>query len=212
MKQVIDNERKAKVLNNGLYASYLKARKELYLKGNDNAVNDLTEYLLEESCETDEEWDNMYFDLLTCERLANSNYKKIKRLKDRINSFIEKSILLDEKLIFFTLTFNDKTLSVTKEETRRKYVVRYLNTECVEFVANVDYGKENGREHYHAVGILKDNKKNANRKNWEKYGNCDFKRVATQTKDVKRLAKYLVKLTNHALKETTKNKKVIYSR
>lgn len=57
---------------------------------------------------------------------------------------------------FLTLTFNDSFFDRgTSEDTRRKYIRRFLKEQCQEYVANVDYGDKNGREHFHAIVVPK---------------------------------------------------------
>lgn len=104
--------------------------------------------------------------------------------------------------VFLTLTFTDKVLNSTTQETRRRYVSRWLKSKSDYYIANIDYGSENEREHYHAIiNCRVDN-------SWE-YGAINFKQITN--KNEKALAKYINKLTNHAIKATTKQNKVIYS-
>ena len=89
-------------------------------------------------------------------------------------------------------------------ETRRRYVRHFLD-DYGAYVANIDFGAKNGREHYHA--ILQCSSVDCSL--W-RYGNLDFKRVLTPNSQA--ISKYISKLTNHALKETTKGFNIIYSR
>jgi hypothetical protein len=118
--------------------------------------------------------------------------------------------------IFLTLTFRDDVLANTSEETRKKYIQRFLKEQCSLYIANIDYGTKKGREHYHAVVIPKYNQIDGSfyRTN---YGSIDFERVRNKggvdtEATSKRLAKYVSKLVNHAIKETTRKCQVIYSR
>ena len=132
----------------------------------------------------------------------HASYKRTARLKERIRDAVESG-----KAWFITITFNDETLNNTNEKTRRVYVSRWLKSLTPFYVANIDYGKEKGREHYHAI-ITLDNKPP---KTW-KYGFIDILKVKTSDNDTKRISKYISKLTNHAIKHTTKSKRIIYSR
>ena len=119
-------------------------------------------------------------------------------------------MLNNGKNLFLTLTFKPKVIDSTSEETRRRYVARYLKQFDCEYVANIDFGEEHETEHYHAVL----NKSFINPLTWQ-YGNLDVQQVRTATDkdlDCIRLAKYVAKLTNHAIKETTKRNSLIYSR
>lgn len=148
---------------------------------------------------------NLGRELLECMRIDNANNHRVRRLKERIKNMLNKG-----QCIFLTLTFNDTTLSNTTDKERRIAVVRYLKSFKTEYVANIDFGKENHREHYHAL-ILADK---INYKKWNKYGNINGKKIRLRDIDnVKtKLAKYIAKLTNHAIKETTKRSALIYSR
>lgn len=111
---------------------------------------------------------------------------------------------------FLTLTFTDYVLANTTEETRRRYVARFLKSISDDYVGNVDYGKINGREHYHAVvrGI------NIDMSGWDKYGFSHAQIVGKSdgSTQASKMSKYIYKLSNHATKGTTNNKKIIYSR
>lgn len=161
------------------------------------------------------------------EKINLARYKRVSRLRKRINSILHNN----EFVQFLTLTFSDDTLAKTSPETRRKYVQRFLTELKCDYVANVDFGAKNGREHYHAViGDI------CNEKEWTKYGFINSlwvkigderlrkipKRYAAMSEEEiqkrmeedneKRLAKYVAKLTNHAIKETTKRSVILYSK
>jgi hypothetical protein len=140
--------------------------------------------------------------LKVANNLNQASYKRVARLKERIREAVESG-----SAYFITITFNNETLSKTNEKTRRLYITRWLKTLSPFYVANIDYGKTKGREHYHAV-ITSDQRPP---KTWS-YGFIDIKKVATSETDTKRVSKYISKLTNHAIKHTTKSKRIIYSR
>lgn len=127
----------------------------------------------------------------------------------RLNKRVE-TILLSGSCIFGTLTFTDKVLNETTEKERRVMVVRYLKSISNNYVANIDFGKKNHREHYHFLARCD----LASNKEWLKYGACKFERVRNRNieNDKVRLSKYIAKLSNHAIKETTKRSALIYSR
>lgn len=50
-----------------------------------------------------------------------------------------------------TLTFNDDALSTLNKETRFRYVKEWLNRNVTDYIGCIDYGKMNGREHYHFI-------------------------------------------------------------
>ena len=140
--------------------------------------------------------------LKVANNLNQAKYQRTNRLKKRIQEAVESG-----SAYFITITFNPETLKNTNEQTRRKYVSRWLKSLSEFYVANIDYGLINEREHYHAV-ITSDNKPP---KSWP-YGFIDILKIKTTENDTKRISKYISKLTNHAIKHTTKSKRIIYSK
>ena len=175
------------------------------VKKMDNAVYQLCVNGIVPSFDTDDEYINILFEyggtyLKEARKINLATYRRDKRLKDRITQY-----LLSGQCIFLTLEFDDDTLSNTSRETRRKYVQRYLKSVSDKYVANIDFGGKKGREHYHAVVLVDwiDVK-------WD-YGYIWREKIHRTNSETK-LAKYISKLTNHAIKETTKRCCYIYSR
>ena len=211
MRHKSNYELKAKVLSNGMVEMQKKLslthfkmyqeQKALYENGeiieNWKPLNDSEiEFYKNIARENPEEWKE------AC-RVNNASYHRTKRLKDRI-----KTMLTSGSCIFLTLTFRDDVLKSTSQDTRKQYIKKALKTMSNKYVANIDYGSKNDREHYHAV-VLCDK---VSQDQW-KYGNLDFERVRTHEEDSPvKIAKYINKLTNHAIKETTKQNRLIYSR
>lgn len=138
---------------------------------------------------------------LECGRINHAYRQRVKRLKDNITAMLQSG-----QCYFVTLTFSDDTLARTTAETRRRYVTRFLKSQSHTYCANIDFGAKNGREHYH--GILLADKVNVS--DWDKYGFSNAKAICN-TDDSVKLAKYISKLTNHAIKDTTKGSRAIYS-
>jgi len=143
-------------------------------------------------------------EFLECEKMNNAFYKRLKRLKQRVTE-----ILTSGPSLFLTLTFDDDALDRTTPEFRRIAVQRYLKQYKAKYVGNIDFGKTNHREHYHAlIGVDR-----VDYEPWQKYGNINFEKVRIRDdSDSLKLSKYINKLTNHAIKETTKRSALIYSR
>jgi len=138
-------------------------------------------------------------------KIDHASCNRATRLRKRIES-----MLLNGDCLFLTLTFNDETLNNTSDKTRRQLVSRYLKTFNCPYVANIDYGGKNGREHYHAVI----NATSIDLSSWRKYGAINVQRVRNKSIELSktRLSKYISKLSNHAIKETTRRCCLIYSR
>jgi hypothetical protein len=135
--------------------------------------------------------------------LVEGRKKKTRRIKKRNEKMISKG---DAR--FLTLTFTDEVLASTTEQTRRRYVARYLKEISFIYVANIDYGEDFGREHYHAVINIPETTR---RKKWI-YGYSKVKKIGFYETDNKRTSKYMTKLSHHALKESGQFKRLIYSR
>lgn len=134
-------------------------------------------------------------------KINNCYYHRACRLRKRIENYLSIG-----NCIFLTLTFTNDTLKNTNKDTRKQYVVRYLKSCSDYYVANIDYGAKNHREHYHAI-VVSDS---VNYSLWRKYGAINGQRVRGYVCE-KKLSKYISKLTNHAIKETTKRNAIIYS-
>lgn len=143
-------------------------------------------------------------------KMLSNNQKRRTRCLEKT-----KTLVMDNKNVYFgTLTFTNEVLETTSVETRRKYVSRYLKAISPCYIANIDYGDKeknpdsNEREHYHCL-IACDSVPGS----WQ-YGFCKFLSIPKQEEDMKKISKYIAKLTNHAMKveRTGKAKRIIYSR
>lgn len=141
---------------------------------------------------------------------ATQFYKNMRKKKSRLKKKIE--LIIREYSYFLTLTFKSSVLESTNEETRKTYVKEFLKQYSNYYIANVDYGLENEREHYHAIirapqgtFLFKDDKSFP-------YGYLKALKISTSEADIERLSRYINKLANHSLKATNKSHCVIYSR
>lgn len=217
-KKRIDYTFKKKVLDSGLPRLLRQASLKDFHMSNyieeGIITNDIKKDVLEGKEDNIKYLDSIYFNYWLEGRVEEFNealkindahYHRIKRLNKRVGAMLE-----DGQCLFLTLTFNDNCLNETTPHDRRVAVTRYLKQYQTKYIANIDYGKTNHREHYHAL-ILIDK---VNNETWKKYGNINFKKVRYQNgkSPSKILAKYIAKLSNHAIKETTKRSTLIYSR
>jgi len=157
-------------------------------------------------------YDDLYVDLIMqygikwireARKINIASYKRVQRLKDRITSYLNLG-----QCIFATLTFRDDVLQSTTEKQRRVMVSRFLKGCSDKYVANIDYGNDDRfthREHYHAL-VLTDYISDV----WD-YGFTWFERIH-RTDSETAVAKYISKLCNHAIKDSTKRACYIYSR
>ena len=205
-----DIETKTLIFEQGLDKQFSKAHKAVF-KGDNSLMDDF--------------WCCFGDDITrVCRNINKSRYDKAKRCKDRVEDSVSCG-----NAYFITLTFTDEILSKTNEKTRRRYVSRAFKAIGYRYVANVDYGEENQREHYH--GIIEplpfgyNSWTNGKRhyenvpdfEEWtEKYGFVTIEKIGSSEKDLKKVSKYTAKLSAHALKKTTlrgdKTPRLIYSR
>lgn len=130
-------------------------------------------------------------------RIAESERRKHLRIKKIVYD------LLQSDCLFLSLTFTDKFLDENKKyETRRRKVREYLNSLGCHYIANIDFGKKTGREHYHAIVQLD----KVNHKDY-KFGNLDFERITIANEG--KLANYINKLVIHSVKNTASGYRIM---
>lgn len=200
---------KQRVLQKGLHLVQKRLSKQTYkaYKSIDYNVPtfrdiDLTEY--HELIELNKKFSDFFGDDWNIAMKLNHNeYKRVRRLKQKMLASV-----LSNKALFLTLTFSDDTIARTTIPTRRRYVSRYLKSQSAFYIANIDFGARNGREHYHAVVVGQSIDYNA----WHSLGAIKGLKIAPTRNDTTRVSKYVAKLSNHAIKETTRSVRLIYSR
>jgi hypothetical protein len=194
---------KQRVLKSGLHLLQKKLSKAIYVAGRLNLQPDSkSEYLALLNYETD--LNAIYgSDWRIATKLNHNEYKRVRRLRLKMNEAITTN-----KALFLTLTFSSDTLAKTSFQTRRRYVARYLKTQSAFYIANVDFGATKGREHYHAVLVGR----SVDYALWREYGAIKGIKVRPTKNDTTRIAKYVAKLSNHAIKESAQQVRLIYSR
>lgn len=201
---------KADILNeNNFLHSFIKVEKQEYRFFNDKISYEeyevsraLRDYLYKSNREWYEE----------CGRMSHARCKRVVRIRKYITD-----IMISSPCQFLTFTFTDKSLQDTSPETRRQVVRRFLTDLNVPYVANIDFGKKNGREHYHAVVASG----KVNYKLWD-YGALNGKVIRNDVKvdedgsisieSAQKISRYIAKLTNHAIKQTVRRNVAIYCR
>lgn len=184
MKDKYDKQKRL-VIDNDLLPFYKKARAKSFFYGDPTDIN-----LLRSEFGVDVHH--------ACQLLYQSSVRKYIRVRKRMEKYV-----LGGKAYFGTFTFRNDVLEDTNPQTRRTYMARFLKplSEC--YVANVDYGDESGREHYHAVFVASRLPSNP----WP-YGFVKYEKVGKGEMASKAVSHYITKLTRHALKESTKGDKV----
>lgn len=160
------------------------------------------------SCYSSDELEEAY-------KVNYATYKRTKRLQQKALELIKTN-----SAIFLTLTFNDTVFQKMNSLSRKRVITRFLKKTCKSYIANIDYGSKNEREHYHALVVpLNDKIDNQTYYNMFYNSSIDFERIKISSKknqDIestsKKVSKYVSKLTNHAIKETTQQNRIIYSK
>lgn len=196
-------ERIKELTDNGL----LEETKKLFtcLKSKDDYVNFKTgEVEMDFNTALEVWWFYKYSDDFNdCLKIIHADNTRYNRLLKRIKWFMDMGTCL-----FFTLTFTDHVLESTEEETRRKYVRRFLKNHSSMYLANIDYGSKSGREHYHGVIVCSDP---SIIDNWQ-YGYSNAQIISDRKDDKERISKYMLKIANHFVKSSVRRNYVIYSR
>ena len=140
--------------------------------------------------------------------ILNSRYQKIGRIKSH---FIW--LFHNKKYIYFlTFTFSDKNIGKS-DRTRKDYIKKSLYSfdKNIYFILNIDYGKNTERLHYHALvgtDVPLDLKTHLE-ETYQDFTYCEP--VRFDSSSFKCIPKYINKLTNHAVKDSTKRSRIIYN-
>jgi len=130
-----------------------------------------------------------------------SNYCIYRNMRKRVSN-----ILSHKHSYFITFTIKDDSLGLQRDTYRRK-IKEALGT-ASEWVANEDYGKINGRLHFHAFVGYDYDLDYTTITDIYKFGAVNFRKTYDINDEA--ISKYLLKLTLHALKETANF--IFYSR
>lgn len=140
------------------------------------------------------------------ERILSARYMKVSRVKKHLIY-----LLCRFRYIWFcTFTFDDYYINKC-DRTKRDLIKNVINSRDFKYILNVDYGKKTEREHYHCIIATNDSLdlNNYLQDNYSCF--CSALLCNTTIDDVKRLTKYINKLTNHCIKATTKKQRIYYN-
>lgn len=177
-----------------------------------NKTDCFTEQEIKELEQTLKNTTNDYIE--QAEHLFNRNksilYKARKRIKLMLNS--------DCKCLFMTLTNSDDYFSKSNYEGRLRYVRRLLKKYANDFMINTDYGRQNGREHFHCVACF--SSQNDYKEFCKAYKDHTKSAIYNRhfgkgNSDIFKGARYISALTNeklafHCVKDTTRQSRLIY--
>ena len=156
-------------------------------------------------------------DIKVIQNYARSNYCRYKRLYNKVYSILDY-----EYVYFLTFTFDDKLINIPLNELSynsdifnkfrlktRDTLTRLLNTFCIDYVGNEDFGSKNDRFHYHVLVACNDSNSLNLAYNWP-YGFIDIQ--VRHNNNVQCLSQYVNKLARHSIKTTNKRCNLIYPR
>lgn len=145
---------------------------------------------------------------LEYERILKARYMKIGRIKKRFLYLLCRY----EYLYFVTFTFDDKNL--IKSDRFKKDIIKeslYNFDDDIKYILNVDYSPINDREHYHGV-VATNCPCNFINYLMLAYPNIAYsERIRLDLKSFTKVSKYINKLSNHAVKSGSRNKRVLYN-
>ena len=140
------------------------------------------------------------------EKILHARYQKTSRIKRRLVYLLSRY----DYIWFCTFTFSDEYINKS-ERTKRDLIKSVLNTNDFQYILNIDYGKQNMREHFHCILATNINM------NVDDYFKKNYKCFSFSLlckngyDDLKRLSKYIDKLVNHCIKATTNKQRIVYN-
>lgn len=96
-------------------------------------------------------YDNFYKEYYSNLKKIHSYYQR----KSRIKNYIKRMVIVWGDVCLLSLTFTEDQLNSLSFESRKKKVRDWLNENCYDYFACIDFGKRTGREHYHAICVPK---------------------------------------------------------
>lgn len=142
------------------------------------------------------------------ERLLKSRYNKCSRITKRFLYLFHRY----KHLYFCTFTLND--YYINKSDRTRKDLIKdslYFIDDDIKYIINVDYGKQTERLHYHGI-IATNFDLDLNICLQLVYPCFSYSEpIRLDNKSIKKIPKYINKLSNHAIKDSTKNSRVLYN-
>ena len=142
------------------------------------------------------------------ESLLCSRYNKIGRIKKHFVYMYHRK----KNLYFLTFTFNEKYIN--KCDRTKKDLIKnclYEFDALGLYILNVDYGSQTERQHFHC--IFGTNKDIDLKKYLDKYYPCFSytEKIRTDENSLKKLPKYIDKLSNHAIKKSTRASRIVFN-
>lgn len=142
------------------------------------------------------------------ESLLCSRYNKVSRIKRHMLYMYHRK----KFLYFITFTFDNKYINKcdrTKKDLIKKCLLKY--DKDIYYILNVDYGSQTKRQHYHAI-VGSDryfSLKGFLQLEYPCFTWCE--KIRFDNSSFKTIPKYINKLTNHAIKESTRSSRIVFN-
>ena len=222
--------KKQEILNNGKFKELKNLDRTLYKKYECNLFDFIEEIDINDKNKQIASYRELIIYILTHANIKDITIEEIKcyfqlinakKIKaNRIRKQIQYYALRGYPIIFGTFTFNEEALKLNPKY-RKEIITRELNKNpnIVDYIGNIDFGKENEREHYHYIifckkdfmPIINEHKNIINLNiNYNK-GHSFYEEVNNDKTDFAKIGNYINKLPYHALKRN-KFEKMIYKR
>lgn len=147
-----------------------------------------------------------YVEIKELERSLNSRVQKCNRIKRRLVYLLTRF----DYIWFITFTFDNHYINKS-DRTKRDLMKNVLNQYDFKYILNIDYGKQTEREHYHCI-LGTNHNIDINTLIKEQYPCFSLSIQCKKGRgDYIRLSKYINKLSNHCIKATTKNRRMLYN-
>lgn len=145
-------------------------------------------------------------DVSECLKMRNNRKARTRNLSDRITywkAWRDKTA----ELYFITFTINPKTLEEMTTDTLKKYITRVLKKFCLDYMGNIDYGKKNGRPHFHFIIVVNtgtnplEELEDLKKYGWVQVEKWRPTKKRSEADALKATVNYTDKLAMHALKD-----------
>lgn len=150
--------------------------------------------------------------------------KAIYQRRVRINRYVrsmrftfEDCIRGNHSLFLVTLTFDDYSLAHNELKSLKQAVTRFMSANCLDYIGCADYGKKNGRLHFHFICVVEHSKLKISQKGKKSFLQFDdpwpygFHNVCNVT-NLKRQFYYAMKLSNYCFKNENSDNRPFHKR
>lgn len=207
-----DKKLKTQLIEDGTFNDYRKQRFTMFENKEYDKLDDPNAYHKSDTGELLNEKE-----LKACSQMKKARKEQVSKIRNHYTWWLRH----EYKIFFCTFTYSDDFKG--NQDTFKRYVTRLCGNIFDDYILNIDYGRENERMHFHALGALKGSKdyELTNVKRQDKNGKWSTGKKLTNTfledyalrvgfydaepcnddeKSAKKLSRYIDKLTLHSVK------------